>query len=163
MKTVLALLASSVAVAYGQLRAAPGPLCWYPSHICAFGASDGVIKQQNVDNSKTKDEQALDCHDLCDPADGCTDFTLFISSRMSTCYLLSSCTVDSEAVCIEKGTCFSGPEDCNDVNDNKPCDAIDVANTAAGNIHWQCTDEDGKYFNGYTASDIKAGSTCMLR
>jgi len=165
MRTVLALLASLAAVVSGQMRADPGPDCWYPSNICAFGVADGVLRQEAIDTvaNPTADLQAMACYGLCKAEGGCTDFTLFVSSRMSTCYLLDNCQEDSEAVCIEKGNCISGPADCVPVSVNADCPQIDKANTAAGNIHWQCSDGDGASINGYTESSIKAGSSCLLR
>lgn len=107
----------------------------------------------------------MECYDLC-AADGtCTDFTLNSIRGTPTCYLLDSCTLNTDDFCLDSGTCKSGPKDCDAANTNANCLAIDSAQTAAGNIHWQCTDIDGVPFNGYTAGadGISAGSVCVLR
>jgi len=107
--------------------------------------------------------QTEECYNQCNADGSCNFFTLRVSRGVPKCYFLAACTQETDDVCIDAGTCFSGPNDCTSLPDNAPCPQIDPANTAAGKIHWQCTDIDSNAFNGYTATDISAGSECVLR
>jgi len=163
-KTVTFLLAAFSSATYGQNKATPGDACWYAKK-CETGQSDGLITTAAIDTlvANTFELQVMACYDACGLQSGCTDFTLNTFRGNPTCYLLNACTENTDDICLERGTCKSGPVDCTSEPDKTDCPAIDPAGTAAGNIHWQCTDGDGSSFNGYTVSSITADSTCVLR
>merc|ERR1711872_18188 len=164
IKTVTFLLAAFSSPTYGQNKASPGNDCWYTKK-CQTGQSDGLIRTEPIDTNTatTFDDQVMECYDACGLEPSCTDFTLNTFRGNPTCYLLNTCTDNTDDICLEQGTCKSGPADCTSEPEKKDCPAIASANTPTGNIHWQCTDGDGSPFNGYTATAIKAESTCVLR
>jgi len=142
----------------GQLRANPDDTCWYPSHMCEM---DAPISERKL-SELTLALQAEACYNDCAAEALCNFFTVNQFRGEGTCYLLTVCTENLDNTCLDKPTCKSGPKDCGTVTDNAPCAKIDSANTPPGTIHWQCTDSGSNPVNGYTATDIKPQTTCIL-
>jgi hypothetical protein len=95
------------------------------------------------------------CYNQCLNEATCTDFTVFrVPNRVQSCYLLTNCDQKSkDDLCLELGTCNSGPQDC---ANNQNCNILESP-PPADTIPWECDHDVNPY-----AQQVPEGTECFI-
>jgi len=122
-----------------QGKVAPGQNCWMTEEYCNPFESEQVTFMYIEPEGRTIDEIALECYQKQQEYADAFHFTLIKTRLAYTCYILRDCSVDQFATCISRGTCLSGPLDCEPLKPNKDCTA--PPDLGPDYMKWQCIDK----------------------
>ena len=105
MRGVQAIFLGLLASVAGQASS-----CWYDA-LCPYEEGTGQLLPIDI---YFLEEQMVWCQEQCYDSPSCNHFTVHTYRGVPRCYQSLACEDSSmEDVCLELGTCNSGPKDCN--------------------------------------------------